>query len=642
MAGTDATPRTGAPGMGQTTPEGAAALARDATARGDWTAAVVAWDAVRAADPRLAEAYAEGFDALRGAGRADDAEALAAAGLLHCPEAADLWHLHALAAYERDDPAEAARRWVEMLERFPDVPRGYQFTMLALRMAERIQEAEALAAVAVAKFEDDPGVWTEYSLLALHQGDWTEAAARADSMRSLFPDLADGYHLGILALREAGHLEEAELLGEAGLLAIPDSFEVHREHALTAARRGDLNEAAARWTAITELFPDRPESHVGAVMALREAARFNLAENRIRAADAVAQVSLTRFAEHYDVSREYALNASHGRHWDEAARRWRDLCARFPDERDPYRFGATAQRLAGDFTAARRTVAAGIARFADEPLLWIESALLAVDTGETADVVDRWRLVREHFPDHPDGYAGGVTASRAIGRFDEAETLTEDWLARCRDSEASRLFSRFEALGHNCEFGMAQRYFGAEPDTLLRWADIAPDALAPALHSEFAGIDDAAATDVRLVDDDRYVIINDTIGVRIHTFVSKWDVSEQQLLDAWLPRLRFLREKLLTGLRTGSRIFVHQTPDGRIADTTLATLHAAVRRHGPAPLLCVTTARELAADGTVEQLAGGLMIGHIASLSPEVRTGQIMFESWSRICEAAAARIDPR
>jgi hypothetical protein len=45
------------------------------------------------------------------------------------------------------------------------------------------------------------------------------------------------------------------------------------------------------------------------------------------------------------------------------------------------------------------------------------------------------------------------------------------------DLDAVRgFFPGFENLGGNCEFGLVQRHFGAEPLSLLRWTATPPEA----------------------------------------------------------------------------------------------------------------------------------------------------------------------
>jgi len=68
--------------------------ARLARFRGDWQAAVVRWEAVRALQPDLAEAYSEGVRSLIGLCRDDEADTLLVTALARFPANAEIAHLH--------------------------------------------------------------------------------------------------------------------------------------------------------------------------------------------------------------------------------------------------------------------------------------------------------------------------------------------------------------------------------------------------------------------------------------------------------------------------------------------------------------------------------------------------------------------
>src|SRR5271170_2913668 len=50
------------------------------------------------------------------------------------------------------------------------------------------------------------------------------------------------------------------------------------------------------------------------------------------------------------------------------------------------------------------------------------------------------------------------------------------------------LMSGFCSLGHDCEFGIAQRSIGAQPIDLLRWASIDMPSLLALLEARFEGL----------------------------------------------------------------------------------------------------------------------------------------------------------
>ena len=50
------------------------------------------------------------------------------------------------------------------------------------------------------------------------------------------------------------------------------------------------------------------------------------------------------------------------------------------------------------------------------------------------------------------------------------------------------LFLQFESMGHNCEFGLVQRHFGAEPLGLLRWNAISVEDVILGIEQQFEGV----------------------------------------------------------------------------------------------------------------------------------------------------------
>lgn len=82
------------------------------------------------------------------------------------------------------------------------------------------------------------------------------------------------------------------------------------------------------------------------------------------------------------------------------------------------------------------------------------------------------------------GFASGLEHYRRFGAHEGRVTSQQE------DDACKDLMRSFCALGHNCEFGMAQRVFGAEPIDLFRWALTQSDVLIRLLRAKFAGIGD--------------------------------------------------------------------------------------------------------------------------------------------------------
>ena len=206
-------------------------------------------------------------------------------------------------------------------------------------------------------------------------------------------------------------------------------------------------------------------------------------------------------------------------------------------------------------------------------------------------------------------------------------------------SPDSGLFARFEALGDNCEFGLVQRHFDAEPISLLRWASTDAARLVLGLCRRFDGLGDPEATTLGWSGDPPDYMLVDHRYLSAHTWAVKLSDDPQRLEDIRLSgaaRLRLLKRKLLADIETGKRIFVFKqsSPDAR--PEALNAVHAALRGIGPAPVLCVVRAAAPEMVGTVEALGDGVYRGHIDQFS----RATISYGVWRKICAATAALVD--
>ena len=119
------------------------------------------------------------------------------------------------------------------------------------------------------------------------------------------------------------------------------------------------------------------------------------------------------------------------------------------------------------------------------------------------------------------------------------------------------LVSRFESLGDNCEFGFVQRFHGAEPSALLRWATAPIEGVILGLADGWADL--YAYKNLKpwasdMAWDDRYrAAFHGNILCDDSGFAQTEDVRRA----AWAvdrDKLHYLRAKTLSGLKEASRI----------------------------------------------------------------------------------------
>ena len=99
--------------------------------------------------------------------------------------------------------------------------------------------------------------------------------------------------------------------------------------------------------------------------------------------------------------------------WEVAARLWSHLRVLMPDSAEPYAMDARVAFRLGNRAAADETIAAGLKRFPGDGTLLIESANIASWDGDWASASERWRKMRETWPDVWLGYSAGIAAARS-------------------------------------------------------------------------------------------------------------------------------------------------------------------------------------------------------------------------------------
>ena len=174
------------------------------------------------------------------------------------------------------------------------------------------------------------------------------------------------------------------------------------------------------------------------------------------------------------------------------------------------------------------------------------------------------------------------------------------------------LMAGFESLGDDCELGFVQRNFDATPPLgLFRWSGSSYAKLLAGLENGFAGLGDPETTLLTLVEGEYRLT---TPYVTMHTFhTAAADPVEDRAAvhRRGCSLLRLLRRKLLAEIAGARRFFVFKSADPGFDLPAMHRLHAALRRHGPAPLLCVALAAPGEYGGGVQRLAPGLYAGKL-------------------------------
>jgi hypothetical protein len=117
-----------------------------------------------------------------------------------------------------------------------------------------------------------------------------------------------------------------------------------------------------------------------------------------------------------------------------------------------------------------------------------------------------------------------------------------------------------------------------------------------------------------------------------HTFTLETAEPVERFTMQYLKRMRYLCRKLLDDLATGDKVFVYKSEQG-VTDAEARALFAAMRRHGPARLLCVRLETAAHPKGTLIPLEDGLFMGHIDRFS----TVDINVDVWIELCRGVVS-----
>jgi tetratricopeptide (TPR) repeat protein len=483
--------------------------------------------------------------------------------------------LQARRSVRAGDLAGALASWSALRAQYPQDAGAVVGMGHALIGLGRLDEADALAETASAHVVTAAAAVRLRARLAEKRRDWEAALAHWRSVAEREPQAEDGWLGASQALCRLGRFSEADALLVAALRARPGHFALLCALCRVPEANRDFVEAERRWRVLAERQPDRPEPLAGASRAL-------LGQGSIDQCEAMAQSCVARFPSHSDAYVTLARAAMARLDWTEAARRWSEVEARFP--------------LHPAAPATRR------------------------------HCEDRARLIAGDMPLH--------AVSRA--EAPPAPDVSVDWTLDRSDAAQVRGFLlQFESLGRNCEFGLVQRSFGAEPLGLLRWANTGASTLIAALTARFEGVGTPEQTELMRLrgeygaEDKRYKF-------GIHLGIKEAEAEPERVFKTQCRRIGFLRDKLLGELDNQEKIFVYSS--FALADDRLAAIIDCLDRYGPNRLLCVRGFTDSQPPGSMEILSDRVVVGYTAQEALERGTDggwKIPIDHWLNFCEAA-------
>jgi len=193
----------------------------------------------------------------------------------------------------------------------------------------------------------------------------------------------------------------------------------------------------------------------------------------------------------------------------------------------------------------------------------------------------------------------------------------------------------FESLGENCEFGLVQRRFGAEPLGLLRFSSTPLPKLSDALRAKFKGLGNPSNIEVQESSNGReYMVLDKRFGFLYHAWVMVGEQKPEDIAVREARRLPLLIRKLTEDLTIGEKIFVFHGMNPLTVDQA-KELAALLREYGPSTLLWVEQADANHKPGSVERIVPGLLKGYMDRFAPGENAHDLSIGCWTELCRNA-------
>lgn len=561
--------------------------------------------------------------------------------------------------------SEALVKWELVMKEWPEQCVGYCGVAAMARETGKLDYAARVIDEALRRFPDDAAVVSSAARISGDKRDWKTSVAlweRVVNAADAPPDWRPSY---ANALRNLGrHRESQEALRDGAPRANPvsganfDETLPSFDAAVEAAWRDHLAahkvEALKKWEFVARKWPNEPVGYCGVATLARETGDLPYAME-------VIDKALVRFPDDAAVISLAAQIASYRGDWAASVGYWERIIDGTHEQLDWYHAYAMGLLTLGRFERLDPLLKSLRQRFPDYNGFLQVQAMQAEALQNYDESLALWREFRGRFPDDPVGWEhyGRVHQARELARIDGVTQVeasggsniivlnTPVDIEVVEDEEARVLLSSFESLGFNCELGLVQRRFGAEPLSLLRFNSVSLDGLLAALANRFLDMGKPETTELECASNGEYYLKDRRWGLGMHTFIFKGQQDSDVLFKKFCRRSAFLKDKLLADLTDARKIFVYSSP--RLSRDELMALHRALLAVGPVTLLHIRLSSSPpegfpeASPGAAMEISEGLFVGYLRrpGNSPD-GSWDIAFDDWVSICrkvyDAVAAR----
>jgi tetratricopeptide (TPR) repeat protein len=402
-------------------PLAAAAAAQRA---GDVAAAERLWAGLDLTDA----AWANEARRLDAAGDTAVADAMILAATARLPDFPGVQYERALRTYLRGELSAAAPLLAAVGQRFPGIPDAWVLAMRAWCRLGRLDEAQAVAQAASLAAGRFGAVLMETAHVAELRGDVEAVQEICARVRAAFPPAIDAIILELRTLQRARRFAAAQALCEQARAAGLRHPGLDVAEASLAEASGDLGRMLDVARALRAEHPHLVDGHALLLRGL-------LASGDSAALEEVLQGAPDAVAQSPEFAKAGCLLALRRRQPDAAEALAREAIGRFPGHGELHSLAAMAMRQAGRNAEAEVFLLTHVPRFPREARLLIEFAAVAEALGRPEESVQRWAQLRAGHPGAQEGYTHAARLLVGLGRYDEAEAVAADGLARFPDDQ---------------------------------------------------------------------------------------------------------------------------------------------------------------------------------------------------------------
>lgn len=180
----------------------------------------------------------------------------------------------------------------------------------------------------------------------------------------------------------------------------------------SAAYQNRPQQTLEAWHALRIQAPDIAATSNKVIAAMCDMRHFDEAEQAVVEAQ-------KKFPNVAHLAAMYADIAQRRHDWPEAARRWAEVRAKYPDVEAAHTFGATCLHAAGQPEEAERIIGNYLRTKPDDLFAAQAYADMADQRNDLATALERWATVRQNFR-QPEGWVGEARLLVRLGREEEA------------------------------------------------------------------------------------------------------------------------------------------------------------------------------------------------------------------------------